>query len=339
MLWPGIKKIGRELQLKRTKSEVVGEMENCYVKMYDWRNMKVLELYVPELDDVDKKSIGEKLKSSKIKNYVWLNNEIKITFWELFRPYSINKIKNILIELVEYFSQKYPGRKPKCHSCDTQKKADVYCVGDVPLYLCDDCLRENENKMHEASIEYQQIPTNYFSGFIGALLFSIPGIILTVFLFFLGKLSAISSLAYVFLGIMGYHKFKGKVTPFGVFIIMSVAIIMTGIGVIVSYAMIIFRELESMDFELLIVCEGYIPRPLGRIKGMYPESNTLPKQHTSPFRARWLIEVLKFPEVKKEVMLNLGLAYLVSAFCLVYQFFKLKNEWNYNFNIQKPEEI
>jgi hypothetical protein len=22
---------------------------------------------------------------------------------------------------------------------------------------------------------------------------------------------------------------------------------------------------------------------------MYPESNTLPKQHTSPFRARWLI--------------------------------------------------
>jgi hypothetical protein len=45
----------------------------------------------------------------------------------------------------------------------------------------------------------------------------------------------------------------------------------------------------------MIVCEGYIPKnllcrgALGRIKGMYPESNTLPEQHTSPFRARLLI--------------------------------------------------
>jgi hypothetical protein len=302
MLWPGIKNLGKELQLKRTNSEVVGVMENCYVKMYDGRNMKVLELYIPEVDDLDKENIEEKLKLSKIKNYIWLNNEIKITFREIVRPYSMKKIKNILTELVEYFSKKYPDKKPKCHNCNTQKNADVYCIGDVPLYLCDDCLRENENKMHEASIEYQQIPTNYFSGFIGALLFSIPGIILTVFLFFLGKLSAISSLAYVFLGIMGYHKFKGKVTPFGVFIIMSVAIIMTGIGVIVSYSIIIFREIKSIDFELLI-------------------------------------EVFKVPEVKKEIMQNLGLSYLVSATCLVYEFFKLKNEWKYNFNIQKPREI
>jgi hypothetical protein len=31
----------------------------------------------------------------------------------------------------------------------------------------------------------------------------------------------------------------------------------------------------------VIVCEGYIPR-------MYPETDSLPKQHTSPFKARYV---------------------------------------------------
>jgi hypothetical protein len=40
MLWPGIKKPGKELQLKRTNSEVVGMVKNCFVKMYDGSNIK-----------------------------------------------------------------------------------------------------------------------------------------------------------------------------------------------------------------------------------------------------------------------------------------------------------
>jgi hypothetical protein len=69
------------------------------------------------------------------------------------------------------------------------------------------------------------------------------------------------------------------------------------------YAALTLFEGGLLDFDetirrlktyQLIVCEGYIPRPLGRIKGMYPESNTLPKQHTSPFRARLLINQILF---------------------------------------------
>ena len=48
--------------------------------------------------------------------------------------------------------------------------------------------------------------------------------------------------------------------------------------------------MKRKNIPFLIVSEGYIPRPLGRSKkGMHPETNTLPKQHTSPFRARLLI--------------------------------------------------
>jgi len=45
---------------------------------------------------------------------------------------------------------------------------------------------------------------------------------------------------------------------------------------------------------LLIVCEGSIPRPLVRKRGMGPETDSLPKQHTPPFMAGLLIVLLGF---------------------------------------------
>ncbi len=35
MLWPGIKKLGKKLHLKRTDSEAVGMVKNCFVRLYD----------------------------------------------------------------------------------------------------------------------------------------------------------------------------------------------------------------------------------------------------------------------------------------------------------------
>jgi hypothetical protein len=307
MLWPGIKKLGRELHFKRTESEIVGMLENCFVKMYDGKNMKVVELYVPELDDFDKEIVVDKLQLNKIKKYTWVTNGIKIIFSEYFRPYSIKKIRNILNEITSYFSKKYPNDNPKCHKCNIQKKSDIYCIGNESMYLCDDCLREYENNMHETSFEYQQIPTNYFTGFIGALLFSIPGVILTIILFvFLNTLGAVSALLYVVLGIKGYKKFKGKITPFGAFIIIGVGLIMTSIGVITAYSILILKEIikeiNTIDFGILI-------------------------------------EIFKLPEIQRELMQNLILAYLVSGVFFILQFFQMKKEWHYKFDIQNPRDI
>jgi hypothetical protein len=68
-------------------------------------------------------------------------------------------------------------------------------------------------------------------------------------------------------------------------------------------------------FEKLIVCEEYIPRPLGHYKGMYPETNTLSKQHISSFRARLLI--LRTEEIWK----------VTFAGCIVLVFFLLYYFW------------
>ncbi|MDR0321353.1 MAG: hypothetical protein LBI28_07600 [Treponema sp.] len=303
MLWPGIKKLGKELGFKRTNSQVVGILKNCFVRMYDGKNMKILEIFSPEIDDTDKEYILNLLNQNKIKKNEWKNNGIIIIFEEYIRPYSIIKIKNILFTIVEHFEQKYPDAIPKCHKCGEQKNADVYSTGNTSDFLCSDCLRRYKNDLDREYLEYQQLPTNYLSGFIGALLFSIPGIIITVLLFlFLDRLAAVSAILYIVFGMKGYKTFKGKTSPLGALIIIAVGIIMIGIGILVAYSAVILRELKTFDIDLLI-------------------------------------QILKMPEVGKELQANIIIAYTVSIFYIIIQLFQITREWKFSKNIQKARDI
>jgi hypothetical protein len=303
MLWPGIKKLGKELGLKRTNSEVVGIIKNCFIKMFDGDNMKVLEIFSPEINDKDKEQIEDILKNNKIKKYEWLNNGVRIIFSEYIRPYSMIKIKNILLIIVEHFSKKYSDNLPQCHNCNIKKDADVYFIDNVSMYLCIGCLKKLENDINNEYWEYNQLPTNYVLGFIGALLFSIPGIIITILFFvFLKTLAAASALVYIALGIKGYKVFKGKITPVGALIVIIVGLIMIGIGVITAYSVLIFKELKTIDIDSLI-------------------------------------RILKMPEVEKELLINIVLSYIISSIFIILQLFQLMKEWKFLKNIQKAKEI
>jgi hypothetical protein len=303
MLWPGLKKLGKELGFKRTNSEVVGKLKNCFIKMSDGNNMKVLEIFPPQIDDTDKAQIEGILKQNKIKKFDWLNNGVRIIFYEYIRPYSIIKIKNLLNVLAEYFNQKYPDNIPQCQNCGAQKDADIYYVGNDSKYICYDCLKKFEHDIRNEYYEYEQQPTNYFYGFIGALLFAIPGIILTVLLFiYLNRLAALSTVLYIALGIKGYKVFKGKITPLGAFIVIIVGLIMIGVGILTAYSVFIFKEIKTIDFDKLI-------------------------------------QILKIPEIEKELRMNIILSYVISSFFIVIQLFQMMKEWRFLKNIQKAREI
>jgi len=303
MLWPGLKKLGKELGFKRTNNEVVGILKNCFIKMFDGNNMKVLEIFSPQIDDIDKVQIEGILKQNKVKKYDWLNNGVRIIFYEYIRPYSTVKIKNLLYVLVEYFSQKYPDNIPQCHNCGIQKDADIYFNGNTSKYICADCLKKLEKDINNEYWEYKQLPTNYFSGFIGALLFAIPGIIVTILFFvFLNSMAAVSALLYIVLGIKGYKVFKGKITPFGAFIVIIVGLIMIGVGIITAYSVFIFKEMKTIDMDKLI-------------------------------------QILKMPEVERELRMNIILSYVVSSIFIVFQIFQMMKEWKFFTKIQKAREI
>jgi hypothetical protein len=315
MLWPGIKKIGKELNLKRTDSEALGFIKNCFVKMYDGYNMKVLELYVPEMDNDDKNNIIKKLEARKIKKYEWVSNGVKVIFTEIVIPYSVKKIRELLDELINYFSNKYPAQKPQCQHCGQQNETDIYCINNAALLICNDCYVQIEKNTQNENLEQQKIKGNYLLGFIGAILFAIPGILLTVLLFvFLQSMTAVSAVAYIILGIIGYKKFKGKISPVGAVIIIIAGLIMVAVGITISYSVAILREiskdLEIINFNILVDVLRII------------------------FKS-----IFELPEVRKELITNIVISYIVSGFYFAYQLNQMVKEWKNQKSIHKPREI
>jgi hypothetical protein len=315
MLWPGVKKLGKELNLKRTDSEALGFIKNCFVKIYDGYNIKVMELYVPEMGDDDKDNIIKKLETRKIKKYEWVPNGVKITFIEMIIPYSIKKIKELLDEFVNYFSNKYPAQKPQCQHCGQQNVTDIYCINNVSLLICNDCYRQTEKTTQNENLEQQNIKGNYLLGFIGAILFAIPGILLTVLLFvFLNSMAAVSAIVYVILGTIGYKKFKGKISPVGAFIIIITGLIMVAVGVTISYSVAILweisKELEIINFDVLI----------NFLKIIFKN-------------------IFEMPEVRKELITNIVTSYIVSGLYFVFQLNQMVKEWKNKKSIHKPREI
>lgn len=307
MLWPGIKKLGKELGFKRTNSEAAGTLKNCFIIMYDGAGKKVLEIFPPEIDDTDKEYILNVLNQNKIKECEWLNNGVRIIFQEYIRPYSMNKIKNIIFTIVEHFEQKYPDNIPNCLKCGMQKKAEVYSICNAvneTNYLCDDCLKKCKNDLNNKYSEYQQLSGNYFSGFIGALLFSIPGVFITVLSFvFLKSIAEVSALFYIIFGIIGYKIFKGKISPFGELIRIVVGIIMIGIGTLSAYSVIILKEIKMFDIDILL-------------------------------------QILKMPEQERELWTSIVLSYVVYSFSIIYQLFIIIKPWRFsNYIIKKAREI
>jgi hypothetical protein len=303
MLWPGIKKLGKELSLKRTDSEVVGIIRNCFVKMYDGNQIKVLELYVPEIDDDDKNFILKNLESNKVKRYEWLPKGVKIIFTEVFLPYSIKKIKDLLDGLLKYFSYKYPDQRPQCQHCGQQNETEICCINNVSLIVCNDCREQIERNMQNEITEQQQIKGNYLLGLLGAILFSIPGILLTILFFvFFNRLAAISAVIYIILGVKGYKVFKGKISPVGAVIIVIAGLIMVAVGVIVSYSVLILKEMETLNISVLIF-------------------------------------ILKMPEVQKELISNIVISYIVSSFYFVLQLNQMFKEWKKQKSLLRPREI
>jgi hypothetical protein len=198
---------------------------------------------------------------------------------------------------------KYPDQCPRCRKCGASKNVDAYFVDNATLIACEDCYKTFENEIAGVNLEAKYTPTNYLSGFLGSLLFSIPGVLLTALFFvFFDRLAAISSVVYVFLRIKGYKKFNGKISRFGVFLIIVSAAIMVGFGVLFSYSIFIFKEIKTIDMEMLIA-------------------------------------ILKIPEVQQEIIKNMLLSYFLSGLCLVFQFYQMIKEWKSEKTIKRTREI
>ncbi|MCL2520921.1 MAG: hypothetical protein FWE37_08005 [Spirochaetaceae bacterium] len=298
MLWPGLKKLGKELNLTLTSSEVVGVIKNCFIKMYDGNSIKVLEIYPPQIDEDDKNFIADTLVKNKVKNYTYHFNSLIINFNEVLKPYSITKIKNLLLTFTDYFAAKHGG-EVLCQECKESKEPALYIVNKVAVYWCQNCLNKEKHNYEIAQREQAEIPNNYLAGFGGALLFALPGILISVIFFvFLNSIVALAAVVYTFLATKGYKQFKGKKTLLGEAIIIGVSLVMIGVGTLVAYSVFILRIIETFDITLLL-------------------------------------SVLALAEVQQELLSNLAMTYLVSSFFIILQIIFMLKDYRVKFKIEK----
>ncbi|MCL2720574.1 MAG: hypothetical protein FWD47_04470 [Treponema sp.] len=307
MLWPGIKKLGKELNFERTDSEAAGMLKNCFVKLYDGQNIKVLEIYVPNIDADDKNVNIKIIESNNIKKYEWLANGIKIIFQELIRPYPIKNIKKILEEITGYFSNKYTFQAIQCQYCGQQDGTEMFGINNVSMLTCNDCYRQIEKNIQNENMDIKNTQGNYFLGFIGAILFSIPGILAAIIFFvFLNRLAAFSALIYILLGMIGYKKFKGKISLGGAAVVIGAGLLMVGVGTVIAYSanilFLLYKELGEINFEAMFY-------------------------------------ILEIPEVQGEIRTNLLLSYVISCLFFVFQINSMLKDWKNQKIIKKLREI
>lgn len=300
MLFPGIKKLGKELGLLRSSSVVMGTVDNNYIRLYDGKNVKVLEFFFPKADPSNKNELSIYLDNNKIKKHEWSGTTLIMTFPEYLKPYPIKNISKVITYLSKYSCDHYPNEKVACQKCNLSTEANSYSLADAPLYLCNDCVKNLELELQNKKLEYESIPTNYLFGAIGALLFSIPGLIITALLFvFLNRIAALSAVIYVFLAAKGYSYFKGKTDKVGAIILTISGLVFTYTGILFSYSTMILHKTKSLE-------------------------NTF--------------ELLKNPEIQKEMNTNITIGLIVCSLYLVFNFISLLGEWKFPI-LKKSKEI
>jgi hypothetical protein len=301
------KKLGRRYGLGRAGNEAAGIIGNCFVVLADGKNVKTLKIVFPDLEDEDVEFIENLLGESKIKKFEWREREIFIRFAEYLAPYSPEKIAALLDGITAYFSQKHSGLGQNCHNCGSGENCGVY-AGMGAQFLCENCFAEKAEALDSAREEYEKTPANYVAGFLGALLFALPGTVVAVILFvFLDTIAAVSTLLCMVLARKGYKQFRGKISPAGAAIISVAGVIMTVVGIFAGYAVYIVKLLmeEGYSIDLILPALG---------------------------------EVLKVPELFSELVRNIVVALLISAVYVVLNFWQTAREWKFP-EIKKAEEI
>lgn len=297
MIFPGLKKLGKEFGFKNNGTFIYGFINNTYIMFADGQNQKnVWFRFHTELDEKDKQKIESWEKKGYAKKVVFLEEnsfDVEFFFMEYFIPFNIEKIKEVIEDITKYMSEKYPQLKIKCSgdNCFSNTELDIYEVNSVPLPMCTTCARRLVSSLERTYEEEKLQANNYIQGIIGAIIFSIPGILLTYFFFRLEKIAAASGFVYYYLAQKGYIWAKGKFNKIAVFILSIISLVYTALGILISYIIFIMKEvLKDPSLKGIPVIDVF----------------------------RITLEViLKDIEVRKELLKNIYLPLFVCGICII----------------------
>lgn len=219
MIFPGIRKISKELDLYKSSSQTFGYVNSYFIWLGDGENIKysIIE-FNKQNDDVIKKlkvDIENDKKRLKYKSLEVQNTSIYIEYSEAFKIFSSKKIKENLNYIISILEKNNVSGDNSCHECNEDKDISIYHYENSGIKLCNKCYSNLKNKIENDKYIQKSQDKNYLSGFIGALLFGLPGVLVSILFYFaFDSIAAVTSLVIFTLANKGYKKFKGN---FGVF--------------------------------------------------------------------------------------------------------------------------
>ncbi len=250
MIFPKAKKIAKDLDWYKTKDGVFGLYKGYFFNVADASLLsnpqyKFVTATIDNITEEQKLSIKAELDTNKkilkFTNFEISDNSIFFQFAENLTFTKLKTVYTLFDFLVDLFRKIGISEQNKCHNCDTKDNIKYYDLNDNGVLLCNSCFSQIENNYYDIERERISEEKNYLTGFLGSIVFSIPGIIAWVLIaVYFERLASVMAIAIAYLGLKGYNYFKGqhgKITKYIIVISNIVSILIANTATIIVMLM------------------------------------------------------------------------------------------------------
>ncbi len=166
------------------------------------------------IPDENKQEISDTIKNMNIK---FLN--FNFTPYGLLVGLNDVTIKKLIVRLDDILNSIYAilndfGAKPVeyCPVCGEifNENKKICIIDGLKITIDNICVEKINQQIVEANNQFEQMPNNYLKGFVGALGGALVGAVVSIILYYLGFISAISAFVAIILGVKFYRKMGGK---------------------------------------------------------------------------------------------------------------------------------
>ena len=172
-----------------------------------------------ELKDLNKKL--QKYDKHCVAKYI--NNSLTITHACDSRRYLVKQVNEVLEIVVRFLKEN--KIKNVCRCCKKVKETNLVDFDSNLSFYCEDCFDKTSNEHKKQIEQYKKIKENPFTGIIGAIIGSIPGVILFLILAYLRINSSLAALIIMLGAAYGYKWFAGILKETGLIISLIVGLI------------------------------------------------------------------------------------------------------------------
>ncbi len=190
--------------------------------------------------DTQKNKIAEELKLAKIKflKFDFTKFGIVIGLTAMTWGKLVENLPEIESKIYGTLAASGALGKNYCACCGKEidaKNSKKCKIDGFDVTISNECVDKENSAIQQANEDFKNAPNNYLKGFLGALIGGVVGAALSVVLYLLGFVSALSSIIAVLLGAFLYAKFGGKENKMMLVIVAATTIVCLVISHFATY--------------------------------------------------------------------------------------------------------